>query len=337
MLRKLSLTALFFILFVVCGFFILAWGGPNDNQVSYGVTFSKFRTDELKLDWREVYDALVYEMGVKKFRFVAHWHTVEPQEGTYDFSVLDHQMRVAEEVGADVILAVGRRLPSWPECHEPEWVSTKTKEERNAYQLRYVTAVVERYKNSPALLMWQVENEPFIVGYAYEHCGETDTVFLEKEIALVKTLDPHHPVLLTASGELGVWNGTYKKADVFGTTLYRSVWSGEFNMYITYPTTPSFFRAKRKLTELLVGEKKPVIIAELASEPWPKGAIIDTPLEEQLRRMNVDLFNKTLTFASRTNFSQQYLWGAEWWYYLKEVHKDDSMWERAKEIFTINQ
>lgn len=306
---------------------------PPRDHISYGVTYSVFRANELRLDWKHVYDALVDDLGVRKFRFVAHWDLSEPENGEYDFVTLDYQMRRAEEVDAEVILAIGKRLPSWPECHVPEWTLELSPDERDKELLSYMKTIINRYKDSPALKWWQVENEPFIIGFAYQNCGSLDTDFLDKEIALVKQLDPAHPVFLTASGELGLWNNTWNRADVFGTTLYRYVYNADLKSFITYPTTPVFFRAKRTLTEIITGKKIPAVISELGLEAWPVKAIIDTPLEEQLVRMNAERFNGIIDFAAQTSFDEQYLWGAEWWYYLKEVHGRDELWKRAKELF----
>ena len=46
--------------------------------------------------------------------------------------------------------------------------------------------VIKRYKDNPAIVYWQVENEPFLEVFAFDHCGELDTDFLDQEIALVK-------------------------------------------------------------------------------------------------------------------------------------------------------
>lgn len=329
---KLTLTWLFLVtLFVTGTFFVLA-AVPLPDHITYGVTFSKLRADELNLDWRETYHALLNELGVKRLRLIAHWPMVEPKEGQYDFSALDYQLRVAESHGAHVILAIGRRLPSWPECHVPEWAKNLDSATQNMKLLAYMTAVVERYKNSPALHYWQVENEPFIIGYAYQNCGETDATLLHEEVTLVHELDPAHPVVLTASGELGLWNRTWRMADIFGTTLYREVWNLDLNSYIRYPTTPAFFRAKYRITRLIEGPK-PAIISELAAEPWPVGRIVDTPLSIQIEHMSLAMLEDTIHFAAATPFSEQYLWGAEWWYYMKTVQQHPEYWEYAKAIF----
>lgn len=332
--QQILLVLFLLTLFLYGVFWLLASIPRQSDAITYGVTFSKFRTDELGLDWKETYDALVDDLGVRHFRFVAHWDITEPEEGVFDFTALDYQMKRAEETGSMATIAIGRRLPSWPECHMPEWAERLPSDERDQKLLEYMQTVIERYKDSPALKWWQIENEPYIIGFAYENCGSIDSHFLEKEIDFVRSADPDHPVLLTASGELGFWNNTWSRADAFGTTLYRYVYNADLKSFITYPTTPSFFRAKRTFTELTVRNPDiPAVISELAAEPWPVKAIVDTSLEEQFTRMNLTRFDKIIEFASKTSFVEQYLWGAEWWYYLKVVHGDDSFWERARKLF----
>jgi hypothetical protein len=332
-LKQVLLWLLLAMLFVAAAFWLLSRVPPIPTHVTYGVTFSKFRADELKLDWKATYNALLDDLAVKHLRLVAHWPMVEPAPGQYDFSVIDYQMRGAESHHALVVLGVGRRLPSWPECHVPEWAQGLSQKEQDQKLLDYMTAVIERYKDSPTLTYWQVENEPFIIGYAYLNCGVTDVTLLKEEIALVHRLDPTHPVLLTASGELGLWNHTWSLADVFGTTIYRSVWNKDLKSYITYPTTPAFFRAKRAFTELLKGDHKRAVISELAAEPWPVDPIIATPVAIQLQHMSLAMFDDIIAFGAKTSFDEQYFWGAEWWYYMKTVHSHPEFWDRAKELF----
>ena len=85
------------------------------------MSFNTLYANELGLDWKETYDAILDELGVRNLRLAAHWPMVEPIDNIYNFAELDYQIARAEEVGAEVIFAVGRRLPRWPECHVPTW------------------------------------------------------------------------------------------------------------------------------------------------------------------------------------------------------------------------
>jgi len=48
--------------------------------------------------------------------------------------------------------------------------------------------------------------------------------------------------------------------------------------------------------------------------------------------MDIDKFDEIIDFAKKTGFDEQYLWGAEWWYWMK-TQGNDEYWNHAKELF----
>jgi len=247
-------------------------------------------------------------LKIKKIRIAARWSEIEPAENDFNYADLDWQLNEAAKRKTDVILAVGYRLPRWPECHNPSWV----KELRPAV-LAYIEKTVRRYKDNPAVSVWQVENEPFL---PFGECPPFDVSLLDEEIALVKKLDSR-PVVVTDSGELSIWVRAAKRADIFGTTMYRWVWNELVGSY-EYPIPPAFFRAKERLTKLFIGSSKPFIVIELQAEPWTHKQIYEISVDEQLKLMPLSEVVETINYAKLTGFSDYYLWGVEWWYYLKQ-------------------
>ena len=296
----------------------------------YGVSFSRFHADELGLDWKETYLALLNDMGVKHFRFSAHWPLTEPNRDKYNFSELDFQISEAKNRGASVILAVGRRLPGWPECHVPDWAAKLSEEEMEEELFELITVTVNRYKHYNNITYWQVENEPFLTGFSRSACGSLNKERLKKEIELVRSLDSR-PILVTDSGEFGMWFQAYSLGDAFGSSLYLYVWPRSIGLPIRYPLTPGFFRFKHNLMHIFMGAK-PSFVVELSAEPWLLQSIIDTSIETQLNRMGVDKLDKMVDFSYRTGFNGFYLWGAEWWYWLK-LQGYTEHWEYGKELF----
>jgi hypothetical protein len=57
-------------------------------------------------------------------------------------------------------------------------------------------------------------------------------------------------------------------------------------------------------------------------------------LEEQFKSMNLKQISENIEFAKKVGFPEVYLWGAEWWYWLKAKHQDPSFWEFAKKLFS---
>lgn len=285
------------------------------ERIEYGMTFSASHAEDLGLDWRNVYRAMLEDLGVKRLRLTAYWSETEPRNGEFAWGDLDFQLREARAHGASVILALGRRVPRWPECHIPEWAMELSWEEEKKELREYLRAVVERYKEDPTIIMWQVENEPFLRLFADEQCGSLDETFLDEEIALLRSLDSR-PVLLTDSGNLGTWVETYSRADVFGTSVYLYFWNKSVGAFRTI-LPPAYYRIKANLVRLFFGER-PIIVSELSLEPWLAAHANDVPLEEQLSRMSVEKFHEIIAYAKETRFGTQYLWGVEWWYYMKE-------------------
>jgi len=336
-MKKLALLILV-ILFLV--FFFLASNFKQPERLTYGVSFSRFHADELGLDWKETYLAILNDLRVRNFRFSAHWPFTEPEDDKYNFEELDFQIQEAAKVNASVILAIGRRLPGWPECHEPDWLKAeglklKAGDEIKKYKqekiLEYIETVVNRYKNYDDIKYWQVENEPFLSFFGRSLCGELDEDFLQKEIELVKKLDATRSILVTDSGEFGTWYKAYQRGDIFGTSMYLYIWWQHGVGPFRYPITPAFFRVKHSLIKLIFGEK-PVLVIELSTEPWLLQPIVNTPIETQLSRMGIDKFNEMIEFSSQTNFDTFYLWGAEWWYWMRQ-NGHPEFWDRAEELF----
>lgn len=328
--RKLLLYGLLGVL-TLCG--LLLWllaQKEVPETITYGMSFNTPYARELGLDWRETYDAILDDLQVRHLRLAAHWPMIEPAANVYNFSELDYQVGRAEDVGATVVLAVGRRLPRWPECHVPKWAAALTTEEFQAAQLEYMEKVVTRYKDNPAVVLWQVENEPFLAVFAFEHCGELDETFLDAEIALVRELDPTRDILVTDSGNLGSWRGAYTRGDRFGTSVYVHFWNPELGQFRTV-LPPWAYRVKENVVAAVYG-KKPTMLIELSAEPWLLEPVTAVPLDVQFTRMNLEKFEDILTYAAATRYETQYLWGAEWWYWLKQQEHPE-MWQRGQRLY----
>jgi len=328
--KKRILIPLAFIVVSVGIVFLLAQKEVPE-KIQYGMSFNTMYARELNLDWKETYDAILDELGVRHLRLAAHWPMVEPSNDVYNFAELDYQIERAEEVGAEVIFAVGRRLPRWPECHIPQWAQEMSVAQQQEELLRYVTVVIERYKDSSAITYWQIENEPYLEIFAKEHCGEFDEAFFEREVAHFRSLDDTRPFLITDSGNLGGWFSPYKHADAFGTSVYVHFWNPELGQFRTI-LPPWFYRVKESIVSLVHGEKETILI-ELAAEPWLLEPITAVDIEIQFSRMNLEKFNEILEYAKDTRYEKQYLWGGEWWYWLHTQGHSD-MWERGKELFS---
>ena len=201
--------------------------------------------------------------------------------------------------------------------------------EARAHLLRYVSAVVNRYKDHPALELWQVENEAFI-NFKFGECEGFDESAVEDELAIVRSLDTNHKIVMTDSGELSTWRKPSQLSDIFGTTLYRIVRTPSGFIW-SYDWLPAgFYKLKARLLGL---SHQDFFVAELQAEPWFVGGDpTNTPIEEQEKTMNVKRIQKHIDYAERVGSSRAYLWGVEWWYWMKEVGGDDGFWGVVREL-----
>ena len=300
-----------------------------NTPVLLGVTFSARYASDIGLDWKQTYGAMLDDLGVRDVRIPVYWDLVENEKGVYNFSDIDWQMDEAAKRGARVTLVIGQKVPRWPECFIPKWAGDDNI--RKEALIDFEGVVVKRYKDHQALQRWQIENEPFL---NFGICPKLDTALLDREIASVRKADNGHPIVLTDSGELSVWIRAAKRADIFGTTMYRTVYSEKYG-YLEYPIGPNFFKLKKWLIDIFANQNK-VVVIELQGEPWIDGWTVDATLERQFESMTAEKLRENVEFAKKTDISEIYIWGVEWWYWLMSEKNHPELWDEAKNLFKEN-
>lgn len=292
----------------------------------FGVTFSKKFAEELNMNWKEVYKAILDDLNAKHIRIPVYWEDIEEQEGIFNFEDYDYIFDEGKKRNVKFVVNIGWRLPRWPECHTPAWLlesDTKTIREKS---LTMIKEVVNRYKTRSEIMYWQVENEPLLKHFG--ECPSPDYEFLKKEIELVKSLDDKK-IIISASGELSTWRKEAKVGDVLGITFYRVVWS-KYCGFIRYPIPLLYYQLKASLWNIPPESR---IITELQLEPWtPKGKITDLDQREINKSMSLKQFRSNIQYAIDLNWKRAYAWGVEWWYWQKK-YGNKNYWNTAKKLF----
>ena len=321
---------LFFILILLLTFLIYLFIGstPWAEKITWGVNFSKKHAQNLGLDWKETFLSLLDDLKVRHFKIAVHWDDIEPEENKFYFEDLDWQIQETERKGAKVFLVIGMKTTRWPECHLPVWAKDLKKEEQQEKILRMIEEIVLRYRDRVSIWAWQIENEPF---FPFGICPWVDKKFVKKEIKLVKSLDPQRPVIMADSGEFSFWIRAAQLSDIPAITIYRKAWFKEIGLYIRYHLPPVFYWRKAKIIQIFFGKK--VITGELQAEPFGPELLYYSSLEEQEKTMNLEQFKKNIEFATKTGLDTFYLWGAEWWYWMKEKQQRPEIWHEAKKLF----
>lgn len=333
--RKILAVGLAAILFFTGVFYGIAeWyiHRHNSEPLVIGTSFVEDYAKSFGLDPDEILEAFFKDLGIRQIRFVSYWKSIEPTPGSYDFSALDKQFELANKYGAKINLAVGLRQPRWPECHEPKWINIdpSNKDSWQPQLFKYMKAVVDRYKDNPALAYYELENEFFME--VFGECKDFDKQRLIREFEMLKEWDPYHPVIISRSNN---WIGvpiSDPVPDQYAISVYKRVWDSFITKrYFEYPLPPWFYGALAGTGELVSGRS--MIIHELQAEPWGPNfqQITEISVEEMFKSMNAERLKKRIEYGKETGMRTVDLWGAEWWYWLKEVKGDPSVWNVVKE------
>jgi hypothetical protein len=309
-----------------------AWNTRNQPLV-YGVSYIPAYASSLGVDPEETFDALL-DIGVRQFRLVSYWNQIESSPGQYDFTELDWQFKKAEASDARIILTLGLRQPRWPECHPPAFYDTTAPLKDWQPQLeRFMAATINRYKGSPALYKYQLENEYFLKGFG--DCQDFSRSRLVDEYDLVKKLDPQHDIIVGRSNNAQGFPVGQPTPDQFSASVYKRVWDAAVtHRYLEYPFPAWFYGYLAGVQKIYTG--KDMSIAELQAEAWPPNSqpIPAVSLSEQNKSLDAHRLDKRFAYGKATGIKNINLWGAEYWYYRKVVLRDDSLWRVAQQHFS---
>lgn len=266
---------------------------------------------------------MIDELGVTHVRLPIYWSEVEVQEGTYRWETVDRLVMMAEEAQVALIPVVGAKVPRWPECFIPDWAELLSEPAQYQQTQAFIETVVNRYKDSPAVIRWQVENEPF---FPFGECELIDEAEFASRVALVERLDDR-PIQSTVSGEIGPWEAVASRVDILGISLYRQTWNPIVGYFI-YPLTPDFYTFRAAIMRDRVSS---VIVSELQAEPWFAEPIESRPITQWYDAFTVEMLEDNVEFARKAGLSEAYLWGVEWWYALNQAG-DPRLWDAAAMI-----
>ncbi|MDP8921737.1 MAG: beta-galactosidase, partial [Chloroflexota bacterium] len=313
-----------------------------------GFTYSPRQAEYLDLPWRETFDAAL-ALSPAVVRLGAYWSEIEAAPDAYDFSRLDWLLDRAAARGVPVVLTVGMKAPRWPEYYLPAWLEERVTLPEGAevsesadvreQALDFVTRVVERYRDHPAVRYWQVENEPLApVG---PHDWRIGVEFLRREVALVRELDPlDRPIVINTYvrthpfADLPPWKedvaakarAIVDLADIMGLDVYvaRGFAVAGLDVYLDW----SWWRWERDvlaLRQLARDAGKPTWITEAQAEPWEPGLVVYTR-PPPAASLTPSTAAYTATRLQAIGAETILLWGVEHWYMRLARYEDPRWW-----------
>jgi hypothetical protein len=204
----------------------------------------------------------------------------------------------------------------------PKWAEKLPAEEWYKALNNYIKVVVNRYKNHPALVSYQLENEALLKDFGFCPDGDYNRERLKNEFELVKRLDPKHPVIMTLSDSWGIPIRA-PKPDAYAMSLYR-ITQNRKGKYRYSKRPPIFYKIRARAIKTI--KRRPVFIHELQAEPWLGGSILDFTVDEQLKHMTRGQIRKNIKFARKIGVEPIDLWGLEWWYWLNTSQDNHAVW-----------
>lgn len=296
------------------------------SKPSFGISFSLKQCRNFDLDWQPVLHSLIHDLGVKQFRLMSYWDEHETTRGNYDFATLAKQLKIIQAAGGEVSLCLGVRQPRWPENHWPNWAWRLPKPERDTALMRYLDATVAFAKEWPCITSYQLENEALLTNFGTR--PDTDRRRLRAEFKLVKHLDPTRAVAMSTSTSWGI---PIRRPipDYVGFSYYQVLYhDGKYRLSFHRPWLD---RIRAALIRLI--HRKQSFIHELQAEPWGPKNIWEMDLPEQYKSMSLAQLQSNIRQAEATGLYPIYLWGAEWWYWLKSKNRAPEHWNAVQKLY----
>src|SRR2546422_2175364 len=136
-----------------------------------GFSFSPLASEQAQRDPRSDLAELLDATHPDVVRLPVYWELVQPTPDKLDFGSVDELLDVIVEHNqaspdqVRVVLTVGARNFLFPELHQPTWAGERSQPFIGAAQAglayrTYFASSIKRYRSSPLLYAWQVENEP---------------------------------------------------------------------------------------------------------------------------------------------------------------------------------
>jgi hypothetical protein len=279
------------------------WPRSTPSPALVGFSFSPLTSESVHRDAAEDLASLLEATDPDLVRLPVYWESVEPTPDSLDFSSVDELLAVVQDHNrlavrpTRIVLTIGARNFLYPELHEPAWAGPRQQPNLNdaqsgaAYRA-YFDGSLMRYRSSPLLYAWQVENEPFdYVGNDSTGDDQIQVAQLSWEIAEVHRLDPAHQAVTTS---FDGWNVTVDMLQLYAPLVLaalggypsghpeQALAAGDalgLDLYVDAASTPLQFtnidlrsQWKQQAIDFWAGQAraqgKGLWLAEMQAQPW---------------------------------------------------------------------
>jgi len=312
-----------------------------------GFSFRPRQIEAFGLDARATLEALlIHDFDV--VRLPAYWNQIEPSVGKFDTKELDWQLEAIERARKRVIISVGAiKNFGYPEFFVPRHQLERSLTEGSLVRssthaallvaaMRFIQRVVERYRDRPSIVAWQLEHEA-VDPLGVEHSWRLAVDFVQHELAALREADPSRPVMMngflptSSVVRLSQWWRTRDQgdslavatqlADIVGIDFYPRhalLALGARTLYLDGGRLPWQRAVTRALVDDVRRRGKRLMVAEGQAEPWEavtlppnpeRGAMFSCRPGDAIRN-----YNTAMAWSGHDAPLYAYLfWGADYW------------------------
>jgi hypothetical protein len=308
-----------------------------------GTSFSPHRCSFLGLDPRATF-AQVLQLGLGMVRISACWSDITT--GGYDD--LDWLLDTAQAAGQPILLTVGMKAIQWPEFYIPSAVAADPDTTGAVGHdgplaqglLAFVTDTVSRYRGRPAIVAWQVENEPF--NRSGPNRWWIDPGLVRAEIAAVRALDAR-PVVVNVFSHFDLLQdflsrphrslldlqgiapepevlGVIESSDVLGLDVYTHIGVDILGIELVRTASRDWAGTAGRWLQAARDQGKEAWIIECQAEPWePTRATYADP-----KTLAPDDIGHMYRQLGEAGYTTILLWGCEYWFW--RAARSDARW-----------
>jgi hypothetical protein len=318
------------------------------GDTALGVSFRPLQAQALGLDpAAALAELLAYPFQI--VRLAAYWNQLEQRPGAGGFGPLDEHVSLAARAGKKIIVCVGAvKAFGYPEFFVPDHYLPKPLPARRLVTpqthgplleaaVSFVTRVVERYRERPEIVGWQVEHEA-VDPLGLEQSWRLSESFVRREVAAVRAADPSRPVVLNGFLPTSIpvrlqqhWRTrdqgdslavAIRLADIVGLDYYPRhglVGLGRKTAYLAGGDSRWQARANAGYCRHAVAAGRRLMVAEGQAEPWET---VTTPPSLAGRGMFsclpehvIENFNSAMRLGRNVpdGLWAYLFWGAEYW------------------------
>jgi hypothetical protein len=309
-----------------------------------GISFRPRQAEAFGLQSRSSLDTLL-TYPFQLIRLAAYWNRIEPRPGSFATDELDWQIDAAEAAGKRIILCLGPvKAFGYPEFFVPDHVlptplpehtriSPTTHPDLFAAAKVFISRLVERYSRREAITAWQLEHDA-VDPLGVEHSWRLDASWVERELEVLRAVDPSRPVLLNGFlptswlVSVSQWWRTRDQgdsldvaerlADLVGIDYYPRnalLPVGRAALYLARGN--SDLQMDRRAAKLLARAKthsRRLLITEGQAEPWETSTTPPSPSGQAMFSCLPEHVISNYNACVGTSALYAYLfWGAEYW------------------------